>query len=172
MEVDPVQLAGETGYDLEGKSYMLPIRITGCDNPSVKIQAGAVTYVKVATKAKWTGTWTETILEGESGISTTAGSVLSVKLYTRHAVIANAVGDENCQNMMSGWILDDDGTVFIYYASSDTRMHVAVSTVDRLLDYCINTKSDGLRSMTSVQTLCALIDKNMTNKEEVLTEKL
>ena len=67
MEVDPVQLAGETGYDLEGKSYMLPIRITGCDNPSVKIQAGAVTYVKVATKAKWTGTWTETILEGESG---------------------------------------------------------------------------------------------------------
>ena len=82
MEVDPVQLAGETGYDLEGKSYMLPIRITGCDNPSVKIQAGAVTYVKVATKAKWTGTWTETILEGESGISTTAGSVLSVKLYT------------------------------------------------------------------------------------------
>lgn len=108
MEVDPVQLAGETGYDLEGKSYMLPIRITGCDNPSVKIQAGAVTYVKVATKAKWTGTWTETILEGESGISTTAGSVLSVKLYTRHAVIANAVGDENCQNMMSGWILDDE----------------------------------------------------------------
>ena len=80
MEVDPVQLAGETGYDLEGKSYMLPIRITGCDNPSVKIQAGAVTYVKVATKAKWTGTWTETILEGESGISTTAGSVLSVML--------------------------------------------------------------------------------------------
>ncbi len=82
------------------------------------------------------------------------------------------VGDVSNVLFCNGWILDDDGTVFIYYASSDTRMHVAVSTVDRLLDYCINTKSDGLRSMTSVQTLCALIDKNMTNKEEVLTEKL
>ena len=82
------------------------------------------------------------------------------------------VGDVSNVLFCNGWILDDDGTVFIYYASSDTRMHVAVSTVDRLLDYCINTKSDGLRSMTSVQTLCALIDKNMTNKEEVLAEKL
>ena len=82
------------------------------------------------------------------------------------------VGDVSNVLFCNGWILDDDGTVFIYYASSDTRMHVAVSTVDRLLDYCINTKSDGLRSMTSVQTLCALIDKNVTNKEEVLAEKL
>ena len=82
------------------------------------------------------------------------------------------VGDVSNVLFCNGWILDDDGTVFIYYASSDTRMHVAVSTVDRLLDYCINTKSDGLRSMTSVQTLCALIDKNMANKkEEILAAK-
>lgn len=76
------------------------------------------------------------------------------------------VGDVSNVLFCNGWILDDDGTVFIYYASSDTRMHVAVSTVDRLLDYCINTKPDGMRSTTSVQTLCALIDKNKINKEK------
>lgn len=76
------------------------------------------------------------------------------------------VGDVSNVLFCNGWILDDDGTVFIYYASSDTRMHVAVSTVDRLLDYCIHTKPDGMRSTTSVQTLCALIDKNKINKEK------
>ena len=76
------------------------------------------------------------------------------------------VGDVSNVLFCNGWILDDDGTVFIYYASSDTRMHVAVSTVDRLLDYCIHTKPDGMRSTTSVQTLYALIDKNKINKEK------
>ena len=67
--------------------------------------------------------------------------------------------------------MDDDGTVFIYYASSDTRMHVAVSSVERLLDYCLNTKPDGLRSAASVQRLCDLIDKNLSyEKEKVLIE--
>ena len=76
------------------------------------------------------------------------------------------VGDVSNVLFCNGWIQDDDGTVFIYYASSDTRMHVAVSTVDRLLDYCIHTKPDGMRSTTSVQTLYALIDKNKINKEK------
>ena len=48
--------------------------------------------------------------------------------------------------LSNGWIADPDGKVFIYYASSDTRMHVATSTVDRLVDYCLNTPSDGLRT--------------------------
>lgn len=107
IEVDPTILA-EMGYDLEGKSYLLPIRITGCDNPSVKIQEGAVVYLKVGIAAKWTGTWTETILNGETGISTTVGSVMSVKLYTRQAVLTNSIGDANCQDMMANWISDDE----------------------------------------------------------------
>lgn len=71
------------------------------------------------------------------------------------------VGDVSNVLFTNGWIADEDGTVYIYYASSDTRMHVAVSSVDRLLDYCFNTTPDGYRSGTSVQTLTALIKKNL-----------
>jgi len=56
---------------------------------------------------------------------------------------------------------EKDGSVLIYYASSDTRMHVATSAVDRLLDYVLHTPEDGLRSAASVQQRIALIDKNM-----------
>jgi len=60
----------------------------------------------------------------------------------------------------NGWILDDDGTVYIYYASADTRMHVATSTVSKLVDYLINTPADGYRSATSVNTIIKIIDNN------------
>ena len=70
------------------------------------------------------------------------------------------VGDVSNVLFSNGWIADEDGTVYIYYASCDTRMHVAVSSTDRLLDYCFNTSPDGLRSATSVETLCQLIDRN------------
>ncbi len=70
------------------------------------------------------------------------------------------IGDVSNVLFSNGWICDDDGTVFIYYASSDTRMHVATSTVERLLDYCINTPPDGLRSASSVEQILKLIDKN------------
>jgi len=70
------------------------------------------------------------------------------------------LGDVSNVVFSNGWILDDDGTVFIYYASSDTRMHVAVSSVDRLLDYVMNTPADGLRSATSVERLMHIIDRN------------
>ena len=76
------------------------------------------------------------------------------------------IGDVSNVLFCNGWIPDEDGTVFIYYASSDTRMHVAVSTIDQLLDYCLNTKPDGLRSATSVQTLRTLVDKNFACIEE------
>jgi 4-O-beta-D-mannosyl-D-glucose phosphorylase len=65
----------------------------------------------------------------------------------------------------NGWIVEDDGTVFIYYASSDTRQHVAVSTIDRLLDYVLNTPEDGLRSAASVERLNQVIDNNLKNSE-------
>lgn len=71
------------------------------------------------------------------------------------------VGDVSNVAFSNGWILDDDSKVFIYYASSDTRMHVATSTIDKLIDYCINTPPDGLRSATSVETLKSIIEKNL-----------
>jgi len=60
----------------------------------------------------------------------------------------------------NGWIMDDDGTVYIYYASSDSRMHVAASTIDKLLDYTMNTPADGFRSAMSVNTVCDIINNN------------
>lgn len=60
----------------------------------------------------------------------------------------------------NGWIADGDGRVFIYYASSDTRMHVATSSIDRLVDYCLNTEADGLRTGLTVERINRLIDRN------------
>ncbi len=71
------------------------------------------------------------------------------------------IGDVMNVLFTNGWIADEDGKVFIYYASSDTRMHVATSTVDRLVDYCINTKPDGLRTGETVRRLNDLIDRNL-----------
>ncbi len=71
------------------------------------------------------------------------------------------VGDVSNVLFANGWIADEDGKVFIYYASSDTRMHVAVSTVSRLVDYCLNTPSDGFSSAASVETLKEMIQKNL-----------
>lgn len=68
-------------------------------------------------------------------------------------------GDVSNVLFSNGWI-EDNGKVFIYYASSDTRLHVATSTVDLLTDYCLNTPQDGLRSSLSVQSINALIDHN------------
>jgi 4-O-beta-D-mannosyl-D-glucose phosphorylase len=72
------------------------------------------------------------------------------------------VGDVSNVLFSNGWIADEDGTVFIYYASSDTRLHVATSTIDKLLDYVVNTAEDGYRSAETVNTLIELIDKNQT----------
>ncbi|HSO66270.1 MAG TPA: glycosidase, partial [Desulfatirhabdiaceae bacterium] len=71
------------------------------------------------------------------------------------------VGDVSNVLFSNGWIADDDGIVFIYYASSDTRMHVATSTVEILADYCMNTPADGYRSAASVETLKKQIHRNM-----------
>ncbi|MDE6446073.1 MAG: glycosidase [Alistipes sp.] len=71
------------------------------------------------------------------------------------------IGDVSNVLFSNGWIAEPDGRVFIYYASSDTRMHVATSTVERLTDYCLNTPADGLTTGRSVEQLCKLIDKNL-----------
>ncbi|MDX2304746.1 MAG: glycosidase [Microscillaceae bacterium] len=71
------------------------------------------------------------------------------------------VGDVSNVLFSNGWILDDDGTVFIYYASSDTRMHVATTSLAQLLDYVIHTPEDGYRSAKSVETLYRIINQNL-----------
>ena len=70
------------------------------------------------------------------------------------------VGDVSNVLFSCGWIPDEDGKVFIYYASSDTRMHVATSTIDKLLDYVLHTPADGYRSAKSVESIKALIARN------------
>jgi 4-O-beta-D-mannosyl-D-glucose phosphorylase len=70
------------------------------------------------------------------------------------------VGDVSNVLFSNGWIEDEDGTVYVYYASSDTRMHVAVSSVDKLVDYVINTPADTFISAGSVQTILNQIEKN------------
>lgn len=72
------------------------------------------------------------------------------------------VGDVSNVLFCNGWIADDDGTVYIYYASSDTRMHVATSTIDKLVDYVTNSPADGFRSAVTVNTICRIIDRNKT----------
>lgn len=70
------------------------------------------------------------------------------------------VGDVMNVLFANGWIADEDGKVFIYYASCDTRLHVATSTIDRLVDYCFGTEPDGFTTGESVRALNRLIDKN------------
>ena len=77
------------------------------------------------------------------------------------------IGDVSNVLFSNGWIADEDGTVFIYYASSDTRMHVATSTIDKLVDYCLHTLQDGFLSSASVETLKRMIEKN---KKIVISE--
>ena len=69
------------------------------------------------------------------------------------------IGDVMNVAFSNGWI-ERDGKVFIYYASADTRLHVATTTVDRLLDYCLNTPEDGLTTSASVEKINALVAKN------------
>ncbi|WP_394203351.1 glycoside hydrolase family 130 protein [Marinagarivorans algicola] len=70
------------------------------------------------------------------------------------------VGDVSNVCFSNGWI-QEGNDVNIYYASSDTRIHVATTTVEQLVDYVKNTPEDGLRSALSVETRCALIEKNL-----------
>ena len=79
------------------------------------------------------------------------------------------IGDVMNVVFANGWIADSDATggkvtddtpVFIYYASCDTRLHVATSTVGRLVDYCMHTPADGFSTGESVKTIKKLIEKN------------
>ncbi len=71
------------------------------------------------------------------------------------------VGDVSNVVFSNGWVARPDGTVFIYYGSSDTRMHVATSTIDKLIDYCMHTPEDNYRSAASVGQRVGLIHNNL-----------
>ena len=70
------------------------------------------------------------------------------------------IGDVSNVLFVNGWIRNENDEVFIYYGSSDTRMHVAATDVNRLIDYCLNTPEDGYRSAESVKQINKLIDWN------------
>jgi 4-O-beta-D-mannosyl-D-glucose phosphorylase len=76
------------------------------------------------------------------------------------------IGDVSNVVFSNGWIADEDGTVFIYYASSDSRMHVATSTIDQLVDYVTNTPPDGWSSAASVNAIDSIIDANKKVKAD------
>jgi 4-O-beta-D-mannosyl-D-glucose phosphorylase len=82
-----------------------------------------------------------------------AGHLLAPRFDERVGDVPNVV-------FSNGWIVRGDGTVLLYYASSDTRTHVATSSVERLVDYATGTPGDGLRSAASVQARLALIEAN------------
>ena len=76
------------------------------------------------------------------------------------------IGDVMNVAFSNGWIADPDGRVFIYYASADTRLHVATTTVDQLLDYCLHTPEDGLTTSASVEKIKALVAKNKMSNHQ------
>ena len=71
------------------------------------------------------------------------------------------VGDVSNVTFTNGAIARENGDVYIYYASSDTRVHVASTTIDKLMDYTFNTPEDPLRSIDCVKQRCELITKNL-----------
>ncbi|MDE6591644.1 MAG: glycosidase [Oscillospiraceae bacterium] len=71
------------------------------------------------------------------------------------------LGDVSNVVFTNGAIVRENGDVYIYYASSDTRVHVASTTIDKLMDYTFNTPSDPLRSVDCVKQRCAMIENNM-----------
>lgn len=74
---------------------------------------------------------------------------------------AERVGDVSNVVFTNGAITTENGDVYIYYASSDTRMHVASTTIDKLIDYVFNTPQDPLRSVECVAQRCDLVRKNL-----------
>ena len=87
-------------------------------------------------------------------IAEPAGFLIAPRGWERVSDVSNVV-------FTNGAIVNDKNEVFIYYASSDTRMHVATTTIDRLIDYVFNTPQDPGRSVLCVQQRCDLIKKNL-----------
>ena len=83
---------------------------------------------------------------------------------------AERIGDVSNVVFSNGWIAEEDGTVFVYYASSDTRMHVATTTISKLLDYVMNTLPDAFTSAETVKNLTVLINHN--NADSIISSAI
>lgn len=85
-------------------------------------------------------------------------------LYSPGGYFLAPVGEERVGDVSNvafcNGAVEHDGKIYIYYASSDTRLHVAVTTPQQMVDYCKNTPEDGLTTHTSVDAICRLIDRN------------
>ncbi|MCJ7820127.1 MAG: glycosidase [Bacteroidales bacterium] len=77
------------------------------------------------------------------------------------------VGDVSNVVFSNGWIADEDGTVFVYYASSDTRMHVATTTIEKITDYILNTPEDAGRTRLCAEQRDKMIEKNLKILAEI-----
>lgn len=77
------------------------------------------------------------------------------------------IGDVSNVLFSNGWILDEDQTVYIYYASSDTRMHVAASPLDRLIDYVMNTPEDPGQTSACVRQRMEMIQRNLNRLKKI-----
>ena len=85
-------------------------------------------------------------------IYTPGGYFLAPRRHERIGDVSNVV--------FTNGAIEKDGDIYIYYASSDTRLHVAATTVQKMVDYCKNTPKDGYTTHTSVENICRLIDMN------------
>ena len=85
-------------------------------------------------------------------IHTPGGYFLAPRGHERIGDVSNVV--------FTNGAIEKDGDIYIYYASSDTRLHVAATTVQKMVDYCKNTPKDGYTTHTSVENICRLIDMN------------
>ena len=81
--------------------------------------------------------------------------------YLMAPFASERVGDVSNVLFANGWVARDNGELFLYYASSDTRLHVASTTVEKFTDYLVQTPEDALRSYACVEQRHALITKNL-----------
>lgn len=86
----------------------------------------------------------------------------------QHHQLSSPGGTDIVRYFVSGSFMKQDGTVFINYTSSDTRMHVAISNVGRLMDYCLHTPEDGLTTAAYVCTLKKHIEKNLRYSTQLI----
>lgn len=88
-------------------------------------------------------------------------------IYTPGGHLIAPVGEERIGDVsnvvFTNGAIEKDGNIYIYYASSDTRLHLATTTVEKMVDYCKNTPQDGYTTHTSVDAICRLVDMNDQN---------
>ena len=88
-------------------------------------------------------------------------------IYTPSGHLIAPMGEERIGDVsnvvFTNGAIEKDGNIYIYYASSDTRLHLATTTVEKMVDYCKNTPQDGYTTHASVDAICRLVDMNDQN---------